>query len=324
MFDVKIANLIFPQKKNRENFLYHTTILTCPASENDLVTSVSIYVKEKLVENNLLIITSLKKNFEGYDFLLCSCIHSPLFNYTNYLEFLQYMEVHRMLGVDHFYLYNFNHSAAVDKLIDYYKSEKLLTVQDWGSLPKFFNLFHYYSQDSVTHDCLYRNMDSCVYMMYVDLDEILIPMTYKTLPEMLFSLKTINPYAGEWSFKNRFFPKDWPIDENITQDVFKPYQTISKTRSETELIYGSSRSKFIVETKRVVTLWIHRVNIFFYSGKPIQYHQHLVDENVGQLFHYRSRGKIMKTNNWIYERRLQTFKRDLLKRLSLIRNKLII
>lgn len=110
----------------------------------------------------------------------------PLHNeYNKEIEIMEFIELHRLLGVNHFYFYNHTLGSQVDCLLRNYISEGVITVLDW-QLPII-------SQKEIRtegifaalNDCLYRTMWHHSHVLFIDLDEYIMPEQVDTYKELL-------------------------------------------------------------------------------------------------------------------------------------------
>lgn len=93
----------------------------------------------------------------------------------------EWVEYHKMVGVDHFWLYNNSSIDAWEEVLKSYIEEGLVEVIDWPSLPSDFQGNH----TKANQDALYRARGKTEWIALIDLDEFLLPMKEKTVVDCL-------------------------------------------------------------------------------------------------------------------------------------------
>jgi hypothetical protein len=100
----------------------------------------------------------------------------------------EWVNFHRMMGVEHFYLYD-NHStddyASVIAEID----NGDITVVEWVRQP---------GQISAYNHCLYRHGEDCTWLAFIDLDEFLFCPDGQALPEFLADYLEFGGVGVNW------------------------------------------------------------------------------------------------------------------------------
>uniref|UniRef100_A0A8D9AU23 Glycosyltransferase family 92 protein n=1 Tax=Cacopsylla melanoneura TaxID=428564 RepID=A0A8D9AU23_9HEMI len=139
---------------------------------------------------------------------------------------------------------------------------------------------------SALNDCLYRNMYLYSYIMFIDLDEFIVPKNNTTLVELISWLsKHLSTHSiGSYSFQNAFFYLQWPNDDSI--DLGNRFESslvsISKTKRKLKLHPHKQRSKYIIRPEHVVEVGNHFVWEFIPGHGSLN-----VPQNTGILHHYR-------------------------------------
>lgn len=175
--------------------LYSPFYITCPLDKTaPTPQSVSVLVngqEQQQPENLLQIIVNYKKeekwhpNKEQYQVdQMAVCVKPLHYDYNKVVELLEFIELHRIMGVNHFFLYNHTVGPQVGCLLNKYQQEGLVTVYDW-QLPIV-------SQKEIRtegifaslNDCLYRTMHRFSHTIFVDFDEYIIPTQHRTYVEL--------------------------------------------------------------------------------------------------------------------------------------------
>lgn len=102
-------------------------------------------------------------------------------NEANYLK--EWIEYHRMLGVDHFLLYNDRSVDDWAKVLEPYMNSNLVEVIDWH-LPPGIPLFPTW-QVAAYQDGLRRSKENTKWLAFIDVDEFILPKKTKTILECL-------------------------------------------------------------------------------------------------------------------------------------------
>jgi hypothetical protein len=65
---------------------------------------------------------------------LSVCVQ-PLYFYTEFVQFVQFMEMWMQNGAEHFFIYVQSMSEEVKRVADMYTADGVLTLIDWPHLP---------------------------------------------------------------------------------------------------------------------------------------------------------------------------------------------
>lgn len=125
-----------------------------------------------------------------YDIAIC-CIFQ---NEAPYLK--EWIDYHRSIGVNHFYLYNNESTDNYLKVLDPYIKKKIVEVIDWPN-PIPLIEFNYGCQTSVYANCIQRVRYHLKWLAIIDTDEFIVPMTCATLKGELdnYPLECVAVYA---------------------------------------------------------------------------------------------------------------------------------
>jgi hypothetical protein len=108
-------------------------------------------------------------------------------NEARYLR--EWIEFHRLVGVEHFYLYNnFSEDNYADVLRGYV-AEGVVTLHRWNVHP---------GQVPAYNDCLRRHGDETRWMAFIDLDEFLFCPGKETVPERLTEFEGYGGVVVNW------------------------------------------------------------------------------------------------------------------------------
>ncbi|XP_042335130.1 glycosyltransferase family 92 protein F13G3.3-like [Sceloporus undulatus] len=206
------------------------------------------------------------------EFTVCM---SPMFGgYNNVLQFIQSVEMYKILGAQKVVIYKNNCSRLMEKVLRYYVSEGTIEIVQWpidlyltpsshwhySMDPKDIG---YYGQIAALNDCVYHNMHRSKYVLLIDADEIILPIKDPDWKSLMKRLEDDNPDAGVFRFENHVFQNNvfasaspfnfssWSgvPGVNILQEIFKDCN--KKVNSENK--------KMIVRPRKVIQTSVHSV-----------------------------------------------------------------
>jgi len=129
-------------------------------------------------KNNFLPIqnNSLKTSGSA-DFSVCV---KPVYNFDQTWQFLEWIEFHLMMGVKHFTFYDASIGPNVRCLMDNVYGPKVITILPWTAPPLIPQVeIRTRSFIAALNDCIYRHQGVSMYLIMVDLDEMIIPGNLK-------------------------------------------------------------------------------------------------------------------------------------------------
>ena len=222
-------------------------------------------------------ITKLKSKQTRFKYSICV---PPLFGNINTYKFIEFIELNRIFGVEHFIFYNFDISNnEILKLMKFYSNQNIVTLIDW-KLPSVIlkNQIWYNGQLSAHNDCLYRAMSLTEYLAIIDIDEYLVPHNDKrTFHESFEDLFTADTCG--LSFDSAFYD---PKFTNLTGKTKTGLVTVDFTgRSK---LFSKVRTKVMVQPTKVFEVGIHHIS------KPAaeDYKVLKVNTSIAYLHHYRT------------------------------------
>lgn len=102
--------------------------------------------------------------------------------YRDEAPYLQeWIEFHRLVGVERFFLYDNGSKDAHRDVLDPYLADGTVTVHDWPVFPA--------GQPPAYDHCLSEYRESSRWIAFIDIDEFLFSPTYRSVPEMLAELE---------------------------------------------------------------------------------------------------------------------------------------
>ncbi len=138
---------------------------------------------KKLLHFIVLYLTSgVLSTLFAYEVVVATMFH----NEGDYLK--EWIEYHRMIGVDHFWMYNDRSSDQWEEVLGPYIKEGLVEVFDWP-IPNVENVFlnegYVLTQCLAFKDALKRGVGVAKWVAFIDLDEFILPVKGSSLPECL-------------------------------------------------------------------------------------------------------------------------------------------
>ncbi|EFX81935.1 hypothetical protein DAPPUDRAFT_23511, partial [Daphnia pulex] len=224
---------------------------------------------------------------------LSVCVKPLHYSFNRVDQLIEFIEIHRLLGVSHFTFYNHTVGDNCDCVLRRYVDQGLVEILPWNQLDVT-------SQKEIRtegifaslNDCLYRHMFDSQYLLMIDLDELIVPRTKFTLTELIASTaNSHNGYRiGAYYFRNAFFYLSWPDDSAVhpdwaTDGPGRPLDliTLRKTRRNVKLHPHRIRSKYICRPRAVVEVGNHFV--WEFRAGNVAAH---VPDTLAVMHHYRT------------------------------------
>ncbi|BFZ19501.1 hypothetical protein BsWGS_22540 [Bradybaena similaris] len=307
--------------------------VVCPLPANARPTHVSLSYNPKNQPNNRLQIIypgNLTRNFT----VCYSVLHS---NYNNAALLLQSIEMNRILGAEHFMVYNYSISPAVSQILQRYQKDGLVTVLPW---PLPTRQIFYYGQLAALSDCSYRNRRISRFIVVVDTDEFIIPRNSLSWMQLIDSIspqerdvstfmhpsdpsKKGSKTTGSFEFKSSFFsndftpnwtalPSQFPFSDEERKDILKfKFRTLSQFW-RTHVLPPRHRSKYIARPELVYIAGVHWVQVPTVHMKGF-----VVNEYQALIHHFKKTSlnftvmdtNILKFKKLLYPRLVEQYKR---------------
>ena len=255
----------------------------CPLSNRKRPSAVSLTSTPCSHPNNLLPVQSHVTNgtYER-NFTVCAAPFHKAYNDTK--NIVQWIELNRILGAEHFVFYNYSATVFIDRVLEFYREKGLVTVVQWN-VSRLLNetVMHYYGQHAAMNDCLMRVKNITQFVVNCDLDEYLVPHSNISTWHQIVEL---HPKFGGYLFLNSFFWLNW----TNTQKEFAKKQsalkhnlyTILKHQRESKTYRATDRSKYFCRSNVTESMGTHE--IFSMTGGWRTYN---LAPNEGLLHHYR-------------------------------------
>jgi len=119
-------------------------------------------------------------------------VHAIFQNEARWLK--EWIEYHRLIGVDHFLLYNHRSTDGWWAVLSPYIQEGIVEVVQWSSQPQNIYLAQRRAQD----DALRRLRSRSRWVAFIDTDEFIVPVQGESLPELLADFEQYGGVVVNW------------------------------------------------------------------------------------------------------------------------------
>ncbi|KAL8174347.1 UNVERIFIED_CONTAM: hypothetical protein K2H54_042883 [Gekko kuhli] len=272
--EIYISKAEIDVHSDRFGFPYGATDLKCLEPQDWEPQYVSIHWSPKGDIDQLPLFEIRNRDPERSLVEFTVCISTMFGEYNNVLQFVQSMEMYKILGVGRVVIYKNSCSPLMQKVLDYYIAEGIVEIIPWpiDSYLKVSSQWHhlmdpkdigYYGQTTALNDCIYRNMYRSRYVLLNDMDEIILPGKYADWKTMMQNLQQQHPDAGVFLFENHIFPKTvfTPTDMfNISSWSTVPgVNILSHALREPDRKNVFNPRKIIIDPRKVVQTSVHSV-----------------------------------------------------------------
>ncbi|XP_050405932.1 beta-1,4-galactosyltransferase galt-1-like [Patella vulgata] len=281
----KVVSRVYVIPESHYGYRYRSALILCPLKAEQKPEYITITRDVTFTLTN-----KLKVVYPGvriYNITKCYPALHP--NFGDKQQILENIETSSAIEDKHFVFYIQTVNIDVETLLGKYEEIGVVNVYKW-QLPVDSHDIHYYGQLACIHDCLYRYLNSSRWILFADLDEIVVPILTKIFPnpvsDVIFRQGNISTNCRSFMFLNAFIPTFFP-DTNL---VF-PWKAVAKSiglkyilKTKRGAILGSGqRSKVLVNPRGVEIMSIHVVSVFRYN-----YTGCVIPPTKALLHHYRS------------------------------------
>ena len=250
-------------------------------SDRELPSAVSLTTRPCYLPTNYVPVQSHVTN-DSYKWNFAVCVNPFHARYNDTKNIVQWMELNRILGAQHFVFYNFSTTVYVLRVLEFYRKKGLVSVVQWDAsrFRKEADM-HIYGQHAAMNDCLMRVKNATKFVVNCDLDEYLIPHSnFSTWHQIVEK----HPNFGEYQFMNTFFlsnrtsilfpEKQYALKQNL--------YTTFRLQRQTRIFTPTVRSKYFCRSNVTESMGNHLV--FSMTGGWRTYN---LPPNEGLLHHYR-------------------------------------
>ncbi|XP_053552186.1 glycosyltransferase family 92 protein F13G3.3-like [Bombina bombina] len=226
------------------------------------------------------------------------CISTMFGNYSNTLQFIQTIEMYKLLGAQRVMIYLHSCSPQMEEVLKYYIKEGVVEVVPWPIdrylkpskswlYPNDDTHIGYYGQVTTLNDCIYRNMYRSKFVLLNDIDEIILPFKHDNWDSMMESLEKQHPEVGIFLFENHIFPITVTTDghfSDISNWINVPGINIMQhVHREPDRPDFFNAKKMIVNPRKVIQTSVHSALKSYGHSKEISTETALVYHCRGPL-----------------------------------------
>lgn len=192
---------------------------------NDTVQVGQNYKSNREQEYNSLSNNTGDEAMSQKSFTFAICI-SPLFGNISVHRLVEFIELSRLLGAEHFIFYNHSVTPEISAVLQFYIGKKLASVQAWTLPPHIHNdsdMFIWYLGQLLAHnDCLYRSMPRFDLVAFNDIDEFIVPHSNASNWQEVFPRLLADDRCG-FSLQSAFY--DPGSKDPFSRDLLTPILT---------------------------------------------------------------------------------------------------
>ena len=214
---VAVATSVMGLGINKQNVRYINYLISCnlSTSHHHLGTPTSVYIACAMsapYPRIKLPVQLPDKTAVKRKIAVCVCAS---YDYVDPLWLIEWVELHRMLGVDKIFTYNKSLDDRSSEVLQHYVKEGLV---DLKQTRPFFKLegrdgaqLH---KTPTINDCMYRNMHSFYKLVVIDFDEVIVPRHFSNYNDFLIQLDNDYPKSQQFVFQNAFFYLEFPPNKS--------------------------------------------------------------------------------------------------------------
>ena len=221
------------KRKNPENIdqylhskqFFVEYIMSCQLPTNQFAPRyVSIVLDECSASDILVPVTVPQKSNHTIDFGVCV---AASYGHVDIATVVQWFELHKMLGVKEFNIYNVSVSSSMKEVLQYYTSTGDLTLHHMSPIiPKSDDWTTYMNSLPTLNHCFFTNMYRYEHVIIVDLDEFITPKGSENINYtiLVHNIKQKYKLGKKWTtvvFANEYFFYDYSPDK--TQPNYLPF-----------------------------------------------------------------------------------------------------
>ncbi|KAH9371850.1 hypothetical protein HPB48_000372 [Haemaphysalis longicornis] len=236
---------------------YGAAFFTCPYLDDGSPPPSRVRLKEtyELQWSPSIPVLPLKARVGEKTGRMAVCVKPLHYDYDRATWLAEFIEFHRIVGADHFFFYNRSIGSNVERLLQVYKEQGIVSSRPWNLDIKSQKEIRTEGLFASLNDCVYRCMHHFDYALVLDLDEFAVPRKDDTLLAMVSRINKDSAPRTITSFVllNSFFYLYWENDTAAygfppeTGPAEIPYLlTQYKTRRSKKVFRVGSRSKYIV------------------------------------------------------------------------------
>lgn len=201
--------------------------------------------------------TPLKKQNSKYFISICSIFK----NESKY--FKEWIEYHKIIGIDHFYLYNNFSEDDYKSVLDKYILDGTVTLIDWPIKQ---------GQMSAYKDCVDKFAEETNWIAFIDLDEFIVPNTSDNIKDIIKNFNNRAIVVAYWKLFGSSGILNRNVERLVTEDFYlcwNKYTNIGKCFYNTNYEYADN----LKENKGMHSRWSvckgHKI-------PPVNFYDHII------------------------------------------------
>ena len=255
---------------------YGGWMLSCevPSSITE-VCNIRLTINSDLQTNETVTLPVLVLNSPSVEKQQAGICVPPLFGSIPSITLIEFIELSRLLGADHFTFYEHETTREIDKVLRYYEQQGVATIMKWH-IPVEHHTIWYNGQLLAINDCLYRQQHRSQYLAFNDIDEFIVPhkhSNWSTMIQYMINGSSETDLAG-MLFQSAFFDPLLDTNNRILFDLESDLRTKS---------FSKVRTKVFIRPDNIFELGIHHISR---TVRPDLKYVH-VEPSVAFLHHYR-------------------------------------
>lgn len=213
----------------------------------------------------------------------CSVCVKPVFGPSAMLrKVAEFVAHYRVIGARHIFLYDVCMHEDLRALLARFQSAGIdVTVMDF-KFPVNDTLMHSgYAQMMALHDCLWRSLAKTEWYLHVDLDELIMPLRFPSLPAIVKDIERTSPSVASVVFRSSPHCREYGAS--------KPAMLKGDLPLFTRLypLYSGPGSrdftaKYMARARSVDLAWVHAITRFVNDTT-----EKVLGEHEGMVNHYR-------------------------------------
>ncbi|KAL2092658.1 hypothetical protein ACEWY4_012456 [Coilia grayii] len=250
---------------------YCASDILCTSPSSIEATHVSISANPNAVQSLKYLPIQNKEVRKSFKYNFTVCLSTVFGENNNALQFVQTMEVYKLIGIQRAVIHNISCGPEVDKVLRHYSKEGTLEVVPWP-IHKFLKAapgwlptldpgdLHYNGQLTILNECIYRYMYQSRYVLLNDIDEIIMPYKHASLGDLMDTLQKQHSDAGVFKIETHVYPKtvfDNSGRFNLSEWRRVPGINILEHIYREPNRYSFNPTKMIIDPRRVEQTSVH-------------------------------------------------------------------
>ncbi|WKY03704.1 hypothetical protein Q1695_005009 [Nippostrongylus brasiliensis] len=200
----------------------------------------------------------LDRTIEEPIYELSICLGTLRDGTSYWLMLAELIEHHKLVGVQHFYIYVKDIDEYSEKILqDYVRTGEAEAIYFRQESDRFSQQWHFVS----IQDCIHRSRHHSRYSILIDLDERILPLTDTPLLDLISKHMTQDPKVADL----------WILPRNVLRYGSPPstYQGPNALRAQLPMLIFHNTSqptetrKCVVDPKKVLVMAIHNAQLYF-------------------------------------------------------------